>query len=112
MPASFLRLAAATVGLLLVAAVGGRLHRVGRLLTDRARMGRVVPATMLGTYIALFAMMAGVALAPAAVAAVLLSTAPVFSLFIDRWIYKTPLRLAAVTGTLTAVAGVAVLTSG
>ena len=47
-----------------------------------------------------------------AVAAVLLSTAPVFSLFIDRWIYKTPLRLAAVTGTLTAVAGVAVLTSG
>ena len=55
---------------------------------------------------------AGVALAPAAVAAVLLSTSPVFSLFIDRWIYKTPLRPAAVVGTLTAVAGVAVLTSG
>ncbi len=111
MPASFLRLAAATVGLLLVSAVGGRLHRVGRLLTDRPRMGRVVPATFLGTYLALFAMMAGVALAPAAVAAVLLSTSPVFSLFIDRWIYKTPLRPAAVIGTLTAVAGVAVLTS-
>jgi drug/metabolite transporter (DMT)-like permease len=112
MPASFLRLAAATVGLLLVAAVGGRLHRVGGLLADRARMGRVVPATLLGTYLALFAMMAGVALAPAAVAAVLLSTSPVFSLFIDRWIYKTSLRPAAVIGTLTAVAGVAVLTSG
>jgi drug/metabolite transporter (DMT)-like permease len=112
MPASFVRLAAAALALVLVAAVTGRLRRVAGLLVDRPRMKRVVPATLLGTYLALFAMMAGVALAPAAIAAVLLSTSPIFSLFIDAWVRKQPIGAAALVGTLTAVAGVAVLTIG
>jgi len=109
--ASFLRLAAATLGLVLLSAAAGRLRVLPGLLRDRACMVRVAPATLLGTYLALFLMMAGIALAPAAVAAVLLSTSPVFSLFLEAWIDKTPITARGLLGTLLAVAGVGVLTA-
>jgi len=107
--ASFLRLGTAAAGLLLLAASAGRLRRLSALVRDRVSMARVVPATLMGTYLALFLMMAGVALAPASVAAVLLATSPVFSLVLESAIERRlpPLRGAA--GTLLAVAGVALL---
>jgi len=110
--ASFLRLAAAAIGLAVVAAAGGQFHRLVLVARSRSDLVRVVPATFFGTYLALFLMMAGVALAPASVAAVLLSTGPLFSLFIDRVVDKRPVTARGLVGTLLAIAGVAVLVNG
>jgi drug/metabolite transporter (DMT)-like permease len=108
--ASFLRLAAAAAGLFLLEALMGRSGRLVHLARDGAAMIRSVPATLLGTYLALFLMMAGIALAPAsAVATVLLGTSPVFSLFLEAAVEKKRITARGAIGTLLAVAGVGVL---
>jgi drug/metabolite transporter (DMT)-like permease len=111
-PASFLRLATAAVGLALCEAARLRLHRLAHLLVAPIMLSRVVPATLLGTYVALFLMMLGIALVPAAVSATLLATSPVFGLLIDTFVYRQPLTARGVVGTLLAVVGVAVLSQG
>jgi drug/metabolite transporter (DMT)-like permease len=110
-PASFFRLAAAAAGLVVLSLVLRRLGRIVPLLRAPATLARVVPATFLGTYIALFLMMAGVALAPAGVAAVLLATSPVFSLVFESIADRRPIAARAALGTALAVVGVAVLVS-
>jgi drug/metabolite transporter (DMT)-like permease len=111
-PASFVRLAAAAVGLVLLAATPARVARLGKLIVAPVMLRRVVPATLLGTYVALFLMMLGIALAPAAIAATLLSVSPVYGLLIDTFVFRQPVTARGLTGTLLAVAGVAVLTHG
>jgi len=111
-PASFLRLAAATLGLMLILTTRGRVAGVRRLIESPIMLSRVVPATFLGAYLALFLMMLGVALAPAAIAATLLSVSPVYGLFIDTIVHRRPLSARGLIGTLIAVAGVAILTHG
>jgi drug/metabolite transporter (DMT)-like permease len=111
LPASFLRLAAATVGLAVLGAFASP-RKVGPGSSMDSRMiGRVLVATFLGAYVALFLMMAGVDLAPASVAAVLLSTGPVFSLVLETVIERRPPTVRGVAGTLLAVLGVAVLSA-
>lgn len=110
-PASFIRLAAAAVGLLLIGLATGRMGRLPALARSRTTLTRLLPATFLGTYLALFLMMAGVALAPAAIAAVLLSTSPVFSLILESISERKAPDARRVIGTLLALAGVAVLTN-
>ena len=110
--ASCLRLGAAAIGLALIGLLAGRFGRLRKLSLDRPALGRTLPAIFLGTYLALFLMMAGIAHAPAAVAAVLLATPPVFSLFIEAYVDKQPIRLNGLAGTLLAVAGVALLSAG
>jgi drug/metabolite transporter (DMT)-like permease len=112
LPASFLRLATATLGLVLIGLWSGQLGRLARIARDRYALGRALPATLLGTYLALFLMMFGVALAPASVSAVLLATSPVFSLVLEALVEKKPITARGAAGTLLAVAGVAVLTTG
>ena len=109
MPATLLRLAAGLAGLLLAAAATGRLGKIRTALTDRGPMRRLVPASFLGTYLALLLMMAGVALAPATVAAVLLATSPIFGLVIEAVVDRKRPTALAVIGTVVAVAGVAIL---
>lgn len=111
-PASFVRLAAAAVGLTLLAATPARMVRLGKLVAAPVMLRRVVPATLLGTYVALFLMMLGIALAPAAIAATLLSISPVYGLLIDTFVFRQPVTAKGLIGTLLAVAGVAVLTHG
>jgi len=110
--ASFFRLGTAAIGLLLFEAVTGRLGNVKRLVKHRPALNRVIPATFIGTYLSLFLMMAGVALAPAAIAAVLLSTPPLFSLILEVSLKKRKLTARDLLGTLIAVGGVYVLTAG
>jgi drug/metabolite transporter (DMT)-like permease len=111
-PASFVRLAVAAVGLALLAVTRRRLAQLRRLVVAPVMVARVVPATLLGTYLALFLMMLGIALAPAAIAATLLSVSPVYGLFIDSFVHRQPVTARGLTGTLLAVAGVAILTHG
>jgi drug/metabolite transporter (DMT)-like permease len=109
--ASCLRLGAAAVGLALIGLLTRRFGGLWRLTVDLQAIGRVVPAIIMGTYLALFLMMAGIAMAPASIAAVLLSTPPVFSLFIEAFVERRPVSMRGLVGTLIAVAGVAVLTA-
>jgi drug/metabolite transporter (DMT)-like permease len=107
--ASFLRILAATVGLLCVLGVAGRLPAVlGRLGTGPALRSLVGP-TFVGTYISVLLLMAGIAYAPASVASVLIATTPVWSLFLDARTTGVPITLRALGGTFLSVAGVAVL---
>ena len=108
--ASFFRLSVAAVGLLALAWLGGRLGRQQQLWQDRAAIGRVVPATLLGTYLALFLMMASIAWAPAAVAAVLLSTSPIFGLVLESLATRRLPPVRGIVGSLVALVGVALLT--
>ncbi len=110
--ASFVRMATAALGLIVVLAASGRVAAAGRALMSRETAARLLPASMLGTYIAFLLMMAGVAWASAAVAAVLLSTVPVWSLLVDAAVHRRGIRPAELVGTLIAVAGVAIITLG
>jgi drug/metabolite transporter (DMT)-like permease len=109
MPATLLRLAAGTAGLLLAASPGSGLSRMYAALKDRAPMRKMVPATVLGTYLALLLMMFGVASTAATIAAVLLATSPIFSLVIEAIADRRRPTALAVVGTIVAVGGVAVL---
>jgi drug/metabolite transporter (DMT)-like permease len=110
--ASFVRLATAAVGLLLFALIGRRLGRLRGLVSEPGTPARLFSATFLGTYTGLFLMMAGVALAPASIAAVLLATTPVFSLIVTAILERRAPDLRGALGTVLAVAGVAVLVGG
>lgn len=111
LPASFLRLAVAAVGLAVIGVfIKPRTPTPGSGQDSRS-LTRVLVATFLGAYVALFLMMAGVDLAPASVAAVLLSTGPVFSLAIETAIERKLPTMRGVVGTLLAVIGVAVLSA-
>lgn len=107
--ATFLRLFAGMLSMVLVMLGNGRLRGAVRDLAAWRTLRRVAPPTVLGTYVAMLMLMAGVAWAPASVVAVLVSTSPVFSLFIDHWTVGTPLTLRGLAGTAIAVAGVGVL---
>ena len=108
--ASFVRLGTAAGGLILLALLDGTLSRASRLSRTPRSLSRVVPAAFMGSYAGIFLMMFGVGHAPAAVAAVLLSTTPVFSLFLDVARGRERFSVRAAAGTLLAIAGVGVLT--
>ena len=107
LPASFLRMAVGTLGLVLVLAVDRRLGGALRALTRRGTAIQVVPAALLGTYLAFVLMMAGIAWAPAGVVAVLLATSPVWSLFVEARIDRRSVTARELLGTAIAVVGVA-----
>lgn len=109
MPATLLRLAVGTAGMLLAGVFSNGIGRLKDAFADRPSMRRMIPATFLGTYLALLLMMVGVAMAPATVAAVLLATSPVFSLVIEAVADRKRPTPLAVIGTLIAVVGVAIL---
>jgi drug/metabolite transporter (DMT)-like permease len=111
-PASFVRLAAAVVGLVLITGSRRRMARVGLLVAGPDMLSRIVPATLLGAYLALFTMMIGIKLAPAAIAATLLSVSPVYGLFIDAVVHRQAVTLRGLAGTMLAVVGVGLLAYG
>ncbi|MEJ2188021.1 MAG: DMT family transporter [Acidobacteriota bacterium] len=111
LPATLARLAAGSAGLLVVAALSSRLPSFVGAVVDPSTLRRAAPAAFLGTYLAMLLMMAGVALAPATIAAVLLSTSPIFSLGVEAAVDRRRPSAIAILGTLIAVVGVAVLTT-
>jgi len=110
--ATLVRLAAGTVGMLVVTARAGSLTRLVRAVHEPAMLRRAGLATLIGTYAAMLLAMLGMALAPATVAAVLLSTTPIFALVVEAVVDGRRPSIAAAAGTAIAVAGVAVLTVG
>ena len=112
LPATFLRLGVGAVGLIVIALVVGGLGRAVRGLSDRKTFPRMAMASFFGTYLAMLLMMAGVAWASASVAAVLLSTPPIFSLGVQSVVERRPPSARGLIGTVIAVAGVSLLVAG
>lgn len=116
LPAAVVRLAAATAGLVPLAVWAlwrAPTHRIASAILHRGDGAfRIVVGTGIGTYLAFFLMMQGIATAPETVAAVLLSTTPVFGLAVDRAVGRERITGRAVVGTALAVAGVLVLAAG
>ena len=110
LPATFLRLGVGAAGLVVIALAIGGLGRSVRAWSDPKTLGRLTLASFLGTYLAMLLMMTGVARAPASVAAVLLSTPPVFGLVVEAIVTKRLPTLRGVFGTIVALSGVALLT--
>jgi drug/metabolite transporter (DMT)-like permease len=108
-PATFFRLVVAAAGLMILTAASGRFRRVLQAVRDGRSLGRMAGASFLGTYLAMMCMMAGVWLAPPAVSATLLSTTPVFSLFIDANSNRERIAPRKILGTVIAILGVALL---
>ncbi len=108
-PAAFFRLGTAALGLMVLGLFGGGLTRTLEMLAHPPSLKRVLPATFLGSYLAMMLMMAGIAFAPAAIAAVLLGTTPIFSLVVESLERRRLPELRGVLGTAIAVAGVAAL---
>ena len=112
LPATFLRLGVGAVGLVVIAMVIGGLGRAVRGMSDRKTFPRMAMASFFGTYLAMLLMMAGVAWASASVAAVLLSTPPIFSLGVQSVVERRWPSLRGILGTVIAVAGVSLLVAG
>lgn len=110
LPATLLRLAVGSAGLVLAYWRSGLLGRAVSALSDPVTRRTAVPASVLGTYLAMLLMMAGVAWASATVAAVLLSTSPVLGLAVEAIVDRRRPGAVAIIGTLVAVAGVAIIT--
>ncbi len=109
LPASFLRLGASALGLVVLVALAGRGRATLGLLANPRSLLALVKPTVLGSYLGILMMTAGIAYAPATVVAVLLATTPVFSLFIDARLTGESLRARSLVGTLLTVLGVGVL---
>lgn len=112
LPATFLRMGAGAAGLIAVALAVGGLGRARRAWSDSKTLPRMVLASFFGTYLAMLLMMAGVAWAPASVAAVLLATPPIFSLAVESVIERRWPSVRGLIGTAIAVSGVALLVTG
>lgn len=112
LPATFLRLGVGAIGLVVVALASSSLRQAVRAWSDRETLPRLATASLFGTYLAMLLMMAGVAWAPASVAAVLLATPPIFSLVVESVIERKWPSARGLIGTVTAVGGVALLVTG
>lgn len=112
LPATFVRLGAGAMGLVVVALATQGLARAMQAFRDRGTLPRLVTASFFGTYLAMLLMMAGVAWAPASVAAVLLATPPIFGLVVESILNRQWPSARGLAGTLIAVGGVAFLVTG
>ena len=111
-PATLVRLLSAGVGMIFVLGFLGGLGRFRLLVGSTPALKRVVPASLIGTYIAMMLMMTGVSMAPASIAAVLLSMPPVFSLVVEAVVDRRRPSRGALLGTLVSIIGVGILSWG
>ena len=110
-PATLIRLGSAAAGMFVLLSVSGGLPGFGKLLGSVPTLKRVIPASLIGTYVAMMLMMLGASLTPASLAAVLLSMPPVFSLVVEAVVDRRRPGLGALAGTALSMIGVAVLST-
>jgi drug/metabolite transporter (DMT)-like permease len=104
-----LRLVAGALGLAVVGLSSSQPVKSYRAATSRDDGPRLLAATVVGTVVAMSLMMAGVAWAPASVAAVLLSLPPVFALIFEAVATRRLPSASGAWGTLIAMGGVVLI---
>lgn len=112
LPATTIRLAAATAVLGVFAFARGELGSDLRRLFRPGPLTRMVPAVFCGTFLGLWLMQIGIKYAKTAVANALHSTTPLFTLPIALFLLRERLGPLGVLGSLIGVGGVALLLLG
>jgi drug/metabolite transporter (DMT)-like permease len=112
LPATTIRLAAATAVLAMFAFARGELGSDLRRLFRPGPLSRMVPAVFFGTFLGLWLMQVGIKYTQTAVANALHSTTPLFTLPIALFLLRERLGVFGVVGSLVGVGGVALLLLG
>jgi len=109
LPATAIRMAAATAGIWLVAGLSRRARNVRLLRTDRTARLAVLGACLLGPVTGVWLSLVAVRLTEAGIAATLMSTTPVLVLPLVMFVGRERVSPRAAFGALVAVAGVGML---
>jgi drug/metabolite transporter (DMT)-like permease len=109
LPATAMRMAAATVGIWVVAALTGRTGNMRRLLADPVARNTTLGATLLGPVLGVWMSLVAVRFTEAGIAATLMATTPILVLPLVRLAYGERVSWRALGGAMVSVAGVAIL---
>jgi drug/metabolite transporter (DMT)-like permease len=107
--ASTIRIFGGVVGILVLESMRGRLGTTVRDALHPPALERIIPATLLGTFLAFFLMQAGVQYTEPAVAAALTGTSPLFVAPMSVIFLGEAMRIGGWTGTVLAVGGVVLM---
>jgi drug/metabolite transporter (DMT)-like permease len=111
--AALVRLPAGLLGIVVLAAVTGRLGPWTRSIARPRLLAAIGAAAFVGTYLGIWLSQVAIGRARStAVAATLLATSPLFALPLGRWLEREPVSARAAAGTLVACTGVAWLLLG
>lgn len=109
LPATAIRMAAATVGVWTLSLLTGRIHDLPRLARDAGARWAMVGATFLGPVTGVWLSLVAVRLTKAGVAATLMSLVPILVIPMVMVAYRERVSLRAAIGAAISVAGVAIL---
>lgn len=98
--------------MLLVAALTGSLKGTREVMGTAKPLSRLAIACFIGTFLGIWLSMVGLLMAPAGVAATLMSTSPLFVIPLAALVDREPITARAVVGASIAIAGVALLFAG
>lgn len=106
---AMIRLAAATLGLLVLLLLRAQLASLVTALRAPGRAAGVFVAALIGTYFGIWLQVAGIANTDTGVAATLSSTSPILVLPLARFWLKEQISWRAIVGAIAAVCGIALL---
>lgn len=107
--ATVIRMAAATAGIVVISATRGQTRTLWQRLQDRGAFWLIVGGALTGPYIGVWLSMVAVQHAAMGIASTLLALAPVLLIPLSAWFFGERVTARAILGTVTAVAGVALI---
>lgn len=103
---AFIRLLAAAVMALVYVSLRKELRKTVRQIRKPSTIKILLPATIMGTWLGIWLCQVAYANSPLSVAAVLLSTSPLFAIPLVRFFHGHPISRTAIIGSMIAVLGV------
>lgn len=107
--ATVIRMAAATVAIVVIGAARGQTRAIWQRLQDRRALWLIVGGALTGPYIGVWLSMEAVQHAAMGIASTLLALAPVLLIPLSAWFFGERVTRRAVLGTLLALMGVALI---
>lgn len=107
--ATVIRMAAATVAIVVIGAARGQTRAIWQRLQDRHALWLIVGGALTGPYIGVWLSMEAVQHAAMGIASTLLALAPVLLIPLSAWFFGERVTRRAVLGTLLALMGVALI---
>ncbi|MFH1276901.1 MAG: DMT family transporter [Candidatus Eisenbacteria bacterium] len=109
LPATAIRMSAASLGLVILGLVTGKLHHWTRLIIQGRLAARMALASFFGPFLGVYLMVLSLDLAPTGVALTLLATSPIWLLPLGAWFQGDRPSKREAIGAFVALAGVALL---
>ncbi|MCX6832602.1 MAG: DMT family transporter [candidate division Zixibacteria bacterium] len=107
--ASFVRMVSATVAIWIIVFATGRLSNIRRAVRDGKAMTAICSAAVIGPFFGIWLSLLSVQYTKIGIASTLMATTPLFIIPLVMIIHKERPSLRAIIGTITTVAGVAIL---